>query len=56
MLGQRVILKGSEIGIVVKPENALPVPSGYVWVYSPSREYSACFAYTSVQPLPNGAL
>lgn len=51
--GQRVILNGSEIGTVVKPEHN---NSKGVWVLSPSRGYASCYAECNVKPLPNGQL
>lgn len=54
-VGQRVLINNSEIGTVE------PIPKGGscpfdIWVYSPSRGYACCFAYSSITPLPNGQL
>ena len=54
LIGQRVILHGSEIGTVVKSETGKPHFG--VWVFSPSRGYASDYALTSVAPLPNGQL
>lgn len=55
LIGQRVILNNSEIGVVVKPENSYS-PTDSVWVYSPSKDYSSAYSYGNVKPLPGGQL
>tara|TARA_R110000851_G_scaffold102950_1_gene219716 strand:+ start:88 stop:750 length:663 start_codon:yes stop_codon:yes gene_type:complete len=53
MIGQRVILNNFEIGTVSKSQH--DYPEG-LWVYSPSKEFSSCYAHHNIKPLPNGQL
>ncbi len=55
LIGQRVILNNSEIGVIVKPENN-EFDQYRIWVMSPSRGYASAYAYTSIKPLPGGQL
>ena len=54
LIGQRVILNGEEIGVVVKSETGRTTFG--VWVFSPSKGYASDYALTSVEPLPGGQL
>ncbi len=54
-IGQRVLINDAEIGKVVAPPPQGGMPFD-IWVYSPSRGYSCCYAYSSIKPLPNGQL
>lgn len=57
LIGQRVVLGGSEIGILVPSENKdLPNTDKEMWVFSPSRGYASRYAVGNFQPLPNGQL
>lgn len=53
LIGQRVLLNGSEIGTVVKSETG---HTRGVWVYSPSHGYASDYALHNVKPLPNEEL
>ena len=57
LIGQRVIVKHEEIGIVVSPEteNSSKSING-VWVHLFSKGYASCFDPSNVKPLPNGQL
>jgi hypothetical protein len=57
-VGQRVLMAvrggGTEIATVVKSETgSYPFD---VWVFSPTKGYASCYAFSSVKPLPNGQL
>lgn len=58
MVGQRVILTRQggvkEIGTVVPSETG-DTPFD-IWVFSPSKGYTSCYAFSSIKPLPNGEL
>lgn len=56
LIGQRVLLNGTEIGTVVKPESDGFDLQKYVWVFSPSRNYASAYDRCNVKPLPNGQL
>lgn len=55
MIGQRVILNGSEIGTVVAPEHN-HAGENDVWVFSPKKGFASYYASHNVKPLPNGQL
>ena len=54
LIGQKIILNGTEIGEVVESETGHTTFG--VWVFSPSRGYASDYALTSVRPLPDGQL
>lgn len=57
-IGQRVLLavRGGRTEIAkVVPSETGSYPFD-VWVYSPSKGYASCYAYSSVRPLPDGQL
>lgn len=56
LIGQRVIIHGNEIGIVVDPESGLATSDNEVWVRSPTKGFASCYAVNNVRPLPNGQL
>lgn len=49
LIGQRVVLKGVEIGVVVKSETGST--NFGVWVFSPLVGYASDYALSSVVPL-----
>lgn len=54
LIGQRVLLNGTEIGTVVASETGRTHFG--VWVFSPKNGYASDYALTSVAPLPGGQL
>lgn len=54
LIGQRVLIYGSVIGTVVKPENS-SITTG-VWVFNPEKGYASCYAECNISALPNGQL
>jgi hypothetical protein len=56
VIGQKVLLNGCVIGIVVRPEHLNFDPINYVWVFNPETNFASAYAKHNVKPLPNGQL
>lgn len=57
LTGQRVILHGSEIGTIVRPEREdMPNTDKDMWVFSPSKNYASRYSTQNINPLPGGQL
>ena len=56
LIGQRVILNGTEIGVVAKPDDSNFDPTRLVWVMPSSVGWASVYDLQNVRPLPNGQL
>jgi len=58
LIGQRVILNGTEIGTVAPPPTKRHQPNSEltVWVYSPSNDSTCRYSTNDIRKLPGGQL
>jgi hypothetical protein len=61
LIGQRVILNGTEIGTVRHPHTHqiaqwAPNTDAALWVFSPEKGYASHYSAHNIKPLPNGQL